>query len=76
MQALVQNGYGSVEMLEIREVVTPAPADNQILVKVCATAINDWEWGEYLNLLSYCACCLDYEDREVNFALWAVISQG
>jgi len=45
MKALVQNGYGSDEMLEFQDLMTPVPDDHEVLVKVCATAINDWECG-------------------------------
>ena len=43
MKALIQIGYGSVEALEFAEVERPVPAADQVLVKVFATAINDWE---------------------------------
>ena len=45
MKALIQTGYGSVDALEYAEVERPVPADDQVLVKVFATAINDWEWS-------------------------------
>lgn len=45
MEALVQNGYGSVDVMEYAEVEKPAPANNEVLVKVVTTAVNDWEVG-------------------------------
>jgi len=43
MKALVQTGYGSVDVLQYQEVDKPLPRSNEVLVKVCATAINDWD---------------------------------
>lgn len=45
MQAFAQNGYGSAEAYELIDVATPVPSDDEVLVKVFATAVNDWEWG-------------------------------
>ncbi len=45
MKAFVQNGYGSPDVYELVEVDTPVPAQDEILVKVVATAVNDWECG-------------------------------
>lgn len=44
MRAIVQTKYGSADELELREVETPSPAANQVLVKVQAVAINDYDW--------------------------------
>ena len=45
MKAFVQNGYGSADVYELVEVPKPEPAANELLVRVIATSINDWEWG-------------------------------
>ncbi|MDZ7671066.1 MAG: NAD(P)-dependent alcohol dehydrogenase [Gammaproteobacteria bacterium] len=45
MKALHQRRYGSPDFLEIREVEKPAPGTTQVLVKVHAVSINDWDWG-------------------------------
>ena len=45
MKALVMRKYGSPDFLEIRDVEKPAPAADQVLVKVNAVSINDWDWG-------------------------------
>lgn len=45
MQAIVRDRYGGPEVLELRDVAKPAPRDGECLIRVRATAINDWDWG-------------------------------
>ena len=45
MKAIVLTRYGSPNDLELREIDTPVPADDQVLIKVYASAVNDWDWG-------------------------------
>ena len=40
MKAIVRSGYGSADVLELKEVATPSPADNEVLVRVFASAVN------------------------------------
>jgi len=40
MQAVVYEKYGGPDVLEIKEVDTPAPADNEILIKVLAATLH------------------------------------
>jgi NADPH:quinone reductase-like Zn-dependent oxidoreductase len=40
MRAAVVERYGPPEVVEIRQVETPRPADNEVLVRVVATAVN------------------------------------
>jgi NADPH:quinone reductase-like Zn-dependent oxidoreductase len=44
MKALVQDGYGSADALQLREVATPAVADDGVLVRVCAASVNALDW--------------------------------
>jgi NADPH:quinone reductase-like Zn-dependent oxidoreductase len=44
MKAIVQDRYGSVEVLRLREVDPPVAADDEVLVRVHAAAINAREW--------------------------------
>lgn len=45
MKALRQRKYGSPDFLEIGEVKEPIPGKYQVLIKVHAVSINDWDWG-------------------------------
>ena len=40
MKAIVYSSYGSPEVLEVQEVEKPVPADDEVLIKVCASSIN------------------------------------
>ena len=45
MQAIVYTRYGSPDVLHLKEVAKPAPADDEVLIKVQAVSVNrsDWE---------------------------------
>jgi NADPH:quinone reductase-like Zn-dependent oxidoreductase len=45
MKAIVFTRYGTADVLELREVDKPVPRDDEVLVKVHAVSINDWDWG-------------------------------
>lgn len=45
MQAVVYDRYGLPNVLELREIAQPVPTDDEVLVKVFAVAINDWDWA-------------------------------
>ena len=44
MKAIVQDGYGSPDVLTLREIETPAIGDDGILVKVHAASVNALDW--------------------------------
>ena len=44
MKALVCDKYGSPDFLEIREIEKPTPQKNEVLVKVHAVSINEWDF--------------------------------
>ncbi len=44
MKAVVQNGYGSPDFLELRDVERPALGDDGVLVRVRAASVNAADW--------------------------------
>lgn len=53
MKAIVLTKYGGPDQLELKEVDKPSPGDGEVLVKVFAVSINDWDWaliqGDFVN---------------------------
>ena len=45
MKAIVQDTYGSAEVLELREIDKPEIADDQVLVRVRAAGVNPADWA-------------------------------
>ena len=45
MKALTRDRYGLPDVLEVREVEQPVPGEGEVLVRVHAASINDWDWG-------------------------------
>jgi NADPH:quinone reductase-like Zn-dependent oxidoreductase len=45
MKALRQRKYGSPDYLAMGEVDKPIPGKDQVLIKVHAVSINDWDWA-------------------------------
>lgn len=58
MQAIVLSRYGSPDFLALDEIQKPEPTNDEVLVKVHATTVNDWDWvlvhgKPYLYRLTY-----------------------
>jgi len=45
MKAIVYTKYGGRGVLQIKEVEKPFPKDDEVLIKVHAVSINDWDMG-------------------------------
>ena len=45
MKAAVIERYGTPDVLELRDVVKPTPKAGEVLVRVHAASVNDWDWG-------------------------------
>lgn len=45
MKAIVYDRYGTTDLLQLQEVATPVPGDDEVLIKIHATSLNrsDWE---------------------------------
>ncbi|WP_457947966.1 NAD(P)-dependent alcohol dehydrogenase [Pseudarthrobacter sp. alpha12b] len=44
MKAIVQDTYGSADVLELRDIARPEPGDGQVLVKVRAAGVDQGVW--------------------------------
>jgi NADPH:quinone reductase-like Zn-dependent oxidoreductase len=45
MKAIVYTRYGSPDVLELKEIAKPVLLGNEVLVKVKAVSLNDWDYG-------------------------------
>jgi NADPH:quinone reductase-like Zn-dependent oxidoreductase len=45
LRAIVYTKYGGPEVLQIKEIETPYPKDDEVLIKNYAVSINDWDFG-------------------------------
>lgn len=45
MKAVVFTEYGPPDVLRLAEVERPVPADDEVLIKVHAASLNDWDYG-------------------------------
>jgi NADPH:quinone reductase-like Zn-dependent oxidoreductase len=57
LKALIYTKYGGPEVLQIKEIEKPYPKEDEVLIKVFAVSINDWDWGllqgDFINRLLY-----------------------
>lgn len=44
MKAIVFHEYGQPDVLKLEEVAKPVPKDDEVLVKLHAVSLNDWDW--------------------------------
>jgi NADPH:quinone reductase-like Zn-dependent oxidoreductase len=45
VKALIRDRYGPPDVLEVRDVEPPVPKEGEVLVRVRAASLNDWDWG-------------------------------
>jgi NADPH:quinone reductase-like Zn-dependent oxidoreductase len=45
MKAIIYTEYGTPDVLELREVDKPVPTEDEVLIKVYAVSLNDWDLG-------------------------------
>jgi NADPH:quinone reductase-like Zn-dependent oxidoreductase len=45
MKAIIYTKYGTPDVLELKEIDKPVPKEDEVLIKVYAASINDWDWG-------------------------------
>ena len=45
MKAAVLTRYGSPDVLSVQETAKPAPQKGEVLVKIHASGVNDWDWS-------------------------------
>ena len=57
MKAIVQDRYGSPDVLQLKDVDTPVAADNQVLVRVHAAAVNARDWHEMRGTRTWRGSC-------------------
>lgn len=45
MRAVLFQNYGTADVLELREVENPVPGDDDVLIRIHAASINEWDWS-------------------------------
>ena len=54
MKAIVQDQFGSPDVLQLRDIDTPAVGNNEVLVRIRAASANPWDW-HFMRALPYIA---------------------
>ena len=44
MKAITLSTYGSPDQLELKDLERPSPKEDEVLIRVCAASVNDWDW--------------------------------
>lgn len=50
MKAVIYTSYGGPEVLQITELPKPVPKENEVLIRIHAVSINDWDMANLLGL--------------------------
>ena len=45
LKALVATQYGPTSKLQLKELEKPVPREHEVLIKIRATAVNDYDWS-------------------------------
>ena len=45
MKAIILPKYGTADLLQFKEIATPTPKEKEVLIKVRAAAVNDYDWS-------------------------------
>lgn len=57
MKAISYSQYGGPEVLKLADLAKPVPLKDEVLIKVYAASVNDWDWGllqgDFVNRLMY-----------------------
>ncbi len=48
MKAIAYTKYGTPETLQLKEIKTPTPKENEVLIKTHAASINSWDWDKLI----------------------------
>jgi len=46
MKAIVRDVYGSADVLQLKDIPRPDPADDELLVRVRAASVGAWDWHD------------------------------
>ena len=45
LKAIIYTKYGGPEVLQLKEIEKPLPKEDEVLIKVAAVSLNDWDYG-------------------------------